>query len=221
MVRCNLHDSDLALARFGQYRRRMAPVAAHPLANPAQDHDRPQGQDHAHGHAACCDAHAIPAAETLAQADEACRLRGLRLTPQRRAVLQALVEAKRPLGAYDIIEILRPGGGRGPAPIVIYRALDFLRENSFIHRLETLNAFIACPHRHGSGEHGGGEKVVFLICETCQHVEETVAAPLSEALSRLAREQGFEARRQVIELAGTCRHCLTSQDSLTHKDPRP
>lgn len=165
---------------------------------------------HAHEHGACCAGHAVPATETLARAEEICRVRGLRLTPQRRSVLAALAEAKRPLGAYDLIEALRPAHGRGPAPIVIYRALDFLRENGFIHRLESLNAFIACPHRHATGE-----KVVFLICESCQHVEEAVAHPLTEALTRLAQGHGFQARRQVIELAGTCRHCQN------HKETQP
>lgn len=157
---------------------------------------------HAHG-ATCCDAHRVPPQETLRAADEICRRNGVRMTPQRRAVLAALTEAQRPLGAYDLIEALRvTEGGRGPAPIAIYRALDFLRENGFIHRLETLNAFIACPHLHGTGE-----EVVFLICETCRHVEEADAAPLAKALSAIASAQGFTAERQVIELAGTCRHC--------------
>lgn len=155
----------------------------------------------AHGHG-CCAAHAIAPQDTMRAAEEACHQRGLRMTPQRRAVLKALAEAKAPLGAYDLIEALREKGARAPAPIVIYRALDFLRENGFIHRLETLNAFIACPHLHGSGE-----RVVFLICENCRHVEEAVAEPLSAALNAIAREHAFTARRQVVELAGLCRNC--------------
>lgn len=152
--------------------------------------------------AACCAGHGIPAEETLRAAETRCQQAGLRLTSQRRAVLRALAEAKRPLGAYDLIEALREEGGRPPAPIAIYRALDFLKENGFIHRLETLNAFIACPHLHGSGE-----KVVFLICETCRHVEEAIAAPLNDALAAVARARDFTASRQVVELAGTCRSC--------------
>ena len=160
--------------------------------------------DHTH---ACCDAHRVPAQTTLEAADEVCRKNGVRMTPQRRAVLAALTEAKRPLGAYDLIEALREGGsGRGPAPIAIYRALDFLRENGFIHRLETLNAFIACPHLHGAGE-----EVVFLICETCRHVEEASAAPLAGAVSSLAAAHGFVVERRVLELAGTCRHCAAAR----------
>lgn len=163
---------------------------------------RAQTGEHIHTHA-CCDAHRVPARETLEAADAICRKNGVRMTPQRRAVLAALAEAKRPLGAYDLIEALRENGsGRGPAPIAIYRALDFLRENGFIHRLETLNAFIACPHLHSTSE-----EVLFLICETCHHVEEAVAAPLARALSSLAAAHGFVAERQVLELAGTCRHC--------------
>lgn len=157
----------------------------------------------AHRHHACCDGHQISPQETLRAAEDLCRKNGLRLTPQRRAVLAALAESKRPLGAYDLIEVLRQDNGRSPAPIAIYRALDFLKENGFIHRLETLNAFIACPHLHGLGE-----RVVFLICETCHHVEEVVAAPLNGTLAAVAASHHFSAKRQVVELAGTCRHCL-------------
>ncbi len=162
------------------------------------------GTHEASGHPGhtCCEAHAILPGETLKAADEICRKNGLRMTPQRRSVLEALAEAKHPLGAYDLIETLRNANGRVLAPIAVYRALDFLRENGFIHRLETLNAFIACPHLHSTGE-----KVIFLICEACRHVEEAGAEALSNALATLAAEHGFMAERQVIELAGTCRNC--------------
>jgi Fur family zinc uptake transcriptional regulator len=155
--------------------------------------------------APCCPSHAAPASETLAAAETLCQQRGLRLTPQRRAVLEALAEARRPLGAYDLIEAMRGPNGRAPAPIAIYRALDFLREHGFIHRLETLNAFIACPHRHDSGA-----RVVFLICDHCRHVEEAVASSLNGALAALAKSHGFLAERQVVELAGSCRNCAAS-----------
>ncbi len=153
----------------------------------------------------CCAGHAVPVNAVLDAAEIHCHQRGLRLTPQRRAVLDALAKARGPLGAYDLIEALRSDGARGPAPIAIYRALDFLKENGFIHRLESLNAFIACPHHHTHGE-----KVVFLICESCRHVEEATGKPLDEALAKLAHAHGFTPARQVVELAGTCRHCHPS-----------
>jgi Fur family transcriptional regulator, zinc uptake regulator len=156
----------------------------------------------------CCAAHAAPAAEGLRAAEKQCDDKGLRLTPQRRAVLEALLEARRPLGAYDLIEVLRGKAARAPAPIVVYRALDFLREQGFIHRLETLNAFIACPHRHGQRDSApAGERVAFLICEACRHVDEVEVPALNGALDSLAHAHAFRATRQVVELAGLCRAC--------------
>jgi Fur family transcriptional regulator, zinc uptake regulator len=154
-----------------------------------------------HSHA-CCAAHAAPVADALRAAEDHCAASGVRLTPQRRAVLSALLEAKRPLGAYDLIEALRAEGGRAPAPIVIYRALDFLKDQGFIHRLETLNAFIACPHRHDPAA-----RIAFLICETCRHVDEVVVPSLNSALDTLAANHAFRPLRQVVELAGTCKAC--------------
>jgi Fur family zinc uptake transcriptional regulator len=165
--------------------------------------------DHHHKHA-CGHDHASALPRLLAEAEEICRVRGVRLTDQRRAVFAALVQHGHPLGAYDLIEKLRPGSGRSPAPIAIYRALDFLQQNGLIHRLETLNAYIACPHSHGAHE-----SVAFLICEECQHVEEASAESVNAALNALASASGFAARRRVIELGGSCRSCRHRQPEKT------
>lgn len=158
---------------------------------------------HQHHHApGCGHDHAADLPLRLAEAEALCRARGVRLTDQRRAVFAALVEHGHPLGAYDLIEKLRPASGRSPAPIAIYRALEFLLENGLIHRLETLNAFIACPHHHEEGA-----RVAFLICETCRHVEEASSESVDAALLALAARVDFVARRHVMELAGTCRAC--------------
>ncbi|HST67704.1 MAG TPA: ATP-binding cassette domain-containing protein, partial [Mycobacteriales bacterium] len=71
--------------------------------------------------------------------------------------------------AYTMEQLAVPPAVRGarPAPITIYRALDFLREQGLVHRIESRNAFIACVHNHDSGD-----PVVFLICETCGTVGE-------------------------------------------------
>ena len=62
-----------------------------------------------------------------------------------RQVLQALLSSHRPLGAYEVIDELAKSMPR-PAPITVYRALDFLLANGFIHKLESVNAFVACHH---------------------------------------------------------------------------
>jgi Fur family zinc uptake transcriptional regulator len=142
--------------------------------------------------------------DAMARAEEICAAHGERLTPIRRQVLEALLTSHKPLGAYELIDALAAAGGR-PAPITIYRALDFLRENGLVHRLESRNAFIACIHNHDTGA-----LVVFLICENCGAVGEAPSAAAAETLRSAARSAGFTPKTPVIEIAGVCRHCKAS-----------
>ncbi len=120
----------------------------------------------------------------------------------RREVLEALYATHRPLGAYDIIEVLAKRDGRRLAPITIYRALDFLLEQGLAHRLASRNAFIACPHGHGADD-----LVAFLICEACGGVDEVSSSGLAGSISDLLAGEGFEPKLQVLEISGRCAHC--------------
>src|SRR5690606_30117897 len=122
---------------------------------------------------ACTDPghHVHDAAEFVAAVEAACKARGLRLTPIRSYVLGLIAEAERPLKAYDLLDRVREGGGPGSvAPPTVYRALDFLLANGFIHRLESINAFVAC-HHPSSRPHS----VPFLICDNCHDATELEA----------------------------------------------
>ncbi len=138
--------------------------------------------------------------ELISEVERHCRARGLRLTPTRRRVLELVLAAEGPVKAYDLLDQLkseRPGA----APPTVYRALDFLLDNHFIHRLETLNAFVSCIHPNH--RHQGH----FLICEKCQSVTEVSDSALAEALSSVAAEREFVATRQVVEIYGRCKDC--------------
>src|SRR5262245_65494806 len=86
-----------------------------------------------HDHARC-------STDAMTVAEVRCLERGQRLTPIRREVLAALLVSHRPLGAYEIMERLAPRGPR-PAPITVYRALEFLRENGLVPRIERRTDF--------------------------------------------------------------------------------
>ena len=138
-------------------------------------------------------------ADALAHAETLCAARAQRLTPLRRQVLEVLLESHKPLGAYEIID--RAPGAR-PAPITIYRALDFLRDNGLVHRIESRNAFVACVNNHADGD-----LVVFLICERCGVVGEAPSAAVADQLKSAARAAGFTPKAPVIEISGVCAHC--------------
>jgi Fur family zinc uptake transcriptional regulator len=143
-------------------------------------------------------------AESLVDAERTCAEQGLRLTPARRRVLEILLEEHRALGAYDILDRLRAEGWRAQPPVA-YRALDFLTSHGFAHRVEGLNAFVACTHGKD------GHAPVFLICRACNRVTEAEAELTSGALGRAAKTAGFRIEQTVREAIGLCPACLATE----------
>ena len=146
--------------------------------------------------------HDHASADMLGRVEHACAERGLRLTELRRRVFELIADSTRPVKAYDLMEKVRKQGAGPTAPPTVYRALDFLMSNGFVHRLETLNAYVPCPHPEAEA-HGSQ----FLICEHCQETLELDAGGIAERLRAQAKEQGFESRRHTIEVYGLCAKC--------------
>ena len=140
------------------------------------------------------------AAAAMDEADAICAARGLRMTSGRRKVLGMLLKSQRPLGAYDIIA-LHADEGRRVQPAIVYRALQFLAGNGFAHRIERLNAYVACMHP------GERHAPAFLICRTCQAVEEACISSSKGALGTAARAVGFRIERVMVEAEGICPNC--------------
>lgn len=152
-----------------------------PLAFAQHDHDR------------CRDG-------AMAEARRICEARAVRLTPVRERVLSLLWNAHQPLRAYDILSTLGKEGF-GSQPPVVYRALDFLIEHGFAHKIERLNAYLAC---HCPGDDHGAK---FLICTGCQRVAEFDDKAIGKALRRVAEGSGFAIGRATLEVEGLCPEC--------------
>jgi Fur family transcriptional regulator, zinc uptake regulator len=136
----------------------------------------------------------------LADAEQVCLARRVRLTAQRRRVLEIITESHGAIGAYDILDRLARDGRR-PAPIAVYRALDFLIEHGLVHRLASLNAYVACAH--AAARHGAQ----FLICQRCGMIGEITDPGVSRAIAEAASEIGFTVSSPVVEVAGLCAAC--------------
>ncbi len=147
----------------------------------------------AHDHSHCC-------GDLIARAQMIAAERGARLTPVRRRVLEILLEHHRALGAYEVLERLGQDGF-GNQPPVAYRALDFLVEQGFAHRVSRLNAFIACTHP------GQDHSPAFLICRTCQAVAEAPGSGIHAAVEAAAAALDFAIERTIIEALGLCPAC--------------
>ena len=146
-------------------------------------------------------------AQQLDQAADICAARGGRLTDIRRSVLALIIGAGGPVGAYALLDQLKAERANA-APVTIYRALDFLMENGLIHRIERLNAFVACTD---SGEHEHHDHAVqFLICRKCGTVAEMEDHGISAAVSKAAGKTGFRPDHATVEVEGTCGSCASA-----------
>ena len=146
-----------------------------------------------HDHRSCTE-------ELLVRAESLCARRGARLTGQRRDVLECVARSHAAVGAYEVIERMADHGPR-PAPITVYRALDFLVAHGLVHKIESRNAYVACSHSHED------IPAALLVCEGCGVVSELDASETFQSLDRRAKGQGFKSERMVLELAGKCGDC--------------
>jgi Fur family zinc uptake transcriptional regulator len=144
--------------------------------------------------------HADCVSGALAAAERSCAVHGQRLTELRRRVLELVWESHRPIKAYDVLARLQQERN-GAAPPTVYRALEFLRTEGLVHRIESLNAFVGCgePARAHTGQ--------FLICRRCGAVAEMDDAELSDLIAGKAGKMGFRVDRETIEIEGVCGEC--------------
>lgn len=127
------------------------------------------------------------------------------LTRNQELVLSALNQARTPLSAYTILDYLRDDGFR--APLQVYRALEKLIEAGLVHRLESLNSFVACQHSD-CDQH---KTVAFAICDSCEQVAELSDNKLSSLVRSLSSDTHFKLENSVVELRGKCETCTADE----------
>jgi Fur family zinc uptake transcriptional regulator len=135
----------------------------------------------------------------LDRVSDACAGRGAQLTDLRRQVLRLILESDGPVTAYSLLDRLKET--RSGTPSTIYRVLDFLGEQGLIHKIERLNAFVACT------DTGHAHAVQLLVCRRCGAVAEIEDADMSRAIERAAERAGFHPNHAGIEIDGTCASC--------------
>jgi Fur family zinc uptake transcriptional regulator len=125
----------------------------------------------------------------------------LKLTKNQSLVLQVLESHQNPLSAYSILEQLADAGFR--APPQVYRALEKLIDYGLIHKLESINSYVACQHRH-CGSH---QVTSFAICDTCERVLEIINQEFETTLHGLAERSGLNPTHSTVEIHGVCENC--------------
>jgi Fur family zinc uptake transcriptional regulator len=124
-----------------------------------------------------------------------------KLTKNQSLVLEVLESHRIPLSAYSILEQLANAGLR--APPQVYRALEKLIDCGLIHKLESINSYVACQHRH-CGSH---QVTSFAICDSCDRVSEIIDVEFESKLHGLAEKVGLKPKHSTVEIHGLCEDC--------------
>jgi Fur family zinc uptake transcriptional regulator len=149
----------------------------------------------------------------LDKANKALAAKGAHLTPLRRRILAQLLSAPGPVRAYDLIEAASQPGNR-LAPATVYRILDFFLENGLVHKVSSLNAFVACDCQP-EAEH----RPVILVCPDCRNTTEINDDHLASSLYKRLDELGYPLKDGSIEVTGTCGKCHNTGDQDSEKKP--
>tara|TARA_Y100000816_G_C25847729_1_gene442883 strand:- start:276 stop:677 length:402 start_codon:yes stop_codon:yes gene_type:complete len=121
-------------------------------------------------------------------------------TKNQKIVLEFIRKSNKPVKAYSILSNVSKKGLK--APPQVYRALEKLIEVGEIHKIESLNSFVACNSKciepHGT---------IFSICKSCDKTTEVNNTDLFKFLSGIKGMNDIELNGYNLELFGTCKSC--------------
>lgn len=129
---------------------------------------------------------------------DACRSRGIRLTPQRMAVYRAVAEDT----SHPSVEAVRArvADWTGPLPLAtVYRTLEFLEREGLIRRVSTTESVCRFDANTGAHQH--------LVCRSCGRITDWSEASLSDIELRSSAGIGFRVESLDIRIVGLCSDC--------------
>lgn len=125
--------------------------------------------------------------------------RGLRLTPQRRAVLDAVAAASSsvsPVQVFDAARAQCPALGL----TTVYRTLELLSDVGALRRVhgpDHCEAFVPAGAAHGHT----------VVCSRCGRVTEFTRCDMAAVVAAAARETGYRITDHFLQLSGVCDEC--------------
>ena len=138
---------------------------------------------------------------SISRVDEICRSNNLGFTDIRRQVYEIIIKNNKPIKAYEILDEIRNITNKPSHPPTVYRAIDFLIENGFVHKLNSINSFVGCFHPKTH------EECYCLICKKCNLYQECCDDSLKDRISKTAVHNKFVISNTTLEIEGHCLDC--------------
>jgi len=138
-----------------------------------------------------------------------CDENGLRLTNKRKQVLTLLLQSEKALSAYELVDSFKVTFSESIPAMSVYRILEFLEHEQMVHKLDSMNKYVACAHISCDSNHSHSQ---FLICEKCEKVKEVnLEGRAWQQLQKTAHDKGFLFIKPQLEMNCLCNDCMTSE----------
>ncbi len=131
--------------------------------------------------------------------------RSIRLTRQRRVVLQVMDTAPRHLDAGEILDRAQKIDPQ-ITRVTVYRTLDLLKHHGLIDELDLLHLR---GHRHYYESHGPRDHI-HVACLRCGKVREFESELYEQLKKQIEQDCGMEIRLARTEVGGYCKNCRDS-----------
>jgi Fe2+ or Zn2+ uptake regulation protein len=145
-------------------------------------------------------------AETTGPLQKSLRQKGIRLTRQRRLILQVMDNAEQHL---DVDQILERAQKISPEVhlVTVYRTIDLLKKQGLIDELDLLHLR---GDRHYYETHGPRDHI-HVACLRCGKVREFESRLYEQLKQQIARDFGMQVTVSRTEVGGICHDCLASE----------
>jgi Fur family transcriptional regulator, ferric uptake regulator len=130
------------------------------------------------------------------------RARRIRLTSQRRVVVQVMESASRHMDAGEILDLAQKIDAK-ITQVTVYRTLDLLKRHGLIDELDLLHLR---GHRHYYESHGPRDHI-HVACIRCGKVREFESQLYEELKKQISADCGIEITIARTEVGGLCEEC--------------
>ena len=154
----------------------------------------------------------MPSAAT----QDSLRQRGVRLTRQRRLLLDLIDQSGKHLDAESLYQLAKEKDPRLNR-VTVYRTLKLLKEGGLVDELDLMH--------YGGDQHYYETRLkqehAHIICLRCGKVEEFFGEPLHKLRRQIESHFGFQILLARTEIGGYCPHCQALRAQEIEQCRRP
>lgn len=139
--------------------------------------------------------------------------KGIRLTAQRRALIEIIQEAREHLDAGSLLELARkrePNIDRA----TVYRTIELLKKLRLIDELDLMHLEGEKHYYEVKTKHDH----IHLACFRCGRIEEFTSSIFERLKAEISKQAGFTIRVTRLEIGGTCRACTATGDTSIEQE---